>query len=595
MTKITPYQASFTSGELSPKLWGRIDLDQYYSAGAEVLNFGILPYGPLTRRNGTEFIAAAKSTAVRLISFTYSITQSVIIELGDHYARFYYMGGQIVTTGNVPYEIATPWSAAEVPALRFAQSGDILFYAHKNYAPGKLSRYGWTDWRIEGITFTAQPAEWGLGNYPQQVCFMDQRLIYASTPRESQKIWASRTGQFTDFTLKTVITSGSTTETDVLDTDGIAYTISTSDLNPITWLVPIDILAIGTMSSECKAAASALNESFTPSNFRVTPQTNYGSADLPAYSLGSGVIFIQRTSNRVRLFDYQYLNNKWEAVDLTIMADHVCAAGVTDLAVTMVKDTIFWVVLSDGRLAGFTYEKQQKVNAWHRHKIAGGQVKAIAAIPSTGSDEVWLIVQRTINGASVKYVERLAPTMPDVFNPENAAFLDSHKIYSGAATTSIPGLSHLEGKTVGVLVDGWVHPDVVVTGGAITLQKAGSKVCVGLKFLSRFVSMEIESQQNLTKGLNKRLYKADISLYNSLGAKVGSIPGSVTDFSSAKLEEIFFGPTDVMDKACPLFTGIKRVNVSGNNSEDVRLVVQTDYPLPMTLRGVKYHMEVKDE
>ena len=79
MAKITPYQASFTSGELSPKLWGRIDLDQYYSAGAEVLNFGVLPYGPLTRRNGTEYVATAKSSAVRLVSFTYSINQSVII------------------------------------------------------------------------------------------------------------------------------------------------------------------------------------------------------------------------------------------------------------------------------------------------------------------------------------------------------------------------------------------------------------------------------------------------------------------------------------------------------------------------------------
>ena len=595
MAKITPYQASFTSGELSPKLWGRIDLDQYYNAGAEVLNFGVLPYGPLTRRNGTEYVATAKSSAVRLVSFTYSINQSVIIELGDHYARFYYMGGQILTGGGAVYEVATPWAAADVPGLRFAQSGDILFYAHKSYAPGKFSRYGWTDWRFEAITFTAQPTEWVAGNYPQQVCFMDQRLIYACTPNENQKIWASRVGQFTDFTMKTVITSGSTTETDVLDTDAIAYTISASDLNPIAWLVPTDILAIGTLSSECKAAASALNEALTPSNFRVTPQTNYGSANLPAYPFGSGVIFIQRTSNRVRLFDYQYLNNKWEALDLTIMADHICAAGVVDLAVSMVKDTIFWVVLKDGTLAGFTYEKQQKVNAWHRHTISGGQVKAIAVIPSAESDEVWLLVQRTINGVTTKYVERLAPPMPDVFNPVNAAFLDSHKTYSGASTTHITGLGHLEGQTVGVLVDGWVHPDMTVQGGEINLQKAGSKVCVGLKFLSRFVSMEIEAQQNLTKGINKRIYKADISLYNSLGAKAGMLAGSTTDFSSAKLEEIYFGPTDSMDAAQPLFTGIKRVNISGGTHEDVRLVVQTDYPLPMTLRGVKYHMEVKDE
>lgn len=92
--------------------------------------------------------------------------------------------------------------------------------------------------------------------------------------------------------------------------------------------------------------------------------------------------------------------------------------------------------------------------------------------------------------------------MPDVFNPENAAFLDSHKIYSGAATTSIPGLSHLEGQTVWVLVDGWVHPDVVVTGGA---QSLFMKVCSkGVKCFYRALSrLGSRAQQNLTKGLNK--------------------------------------------------------------------------------------------
>jgi hypothetical protein len=57
--------------------------------------------------------------------------------------------------------------------------------------------------------------------------------------------------------------------------------------------------------------------------------------------------------------------------------------------------------------------------------------------------------------------------------------------YSGSATASVSGLAHLEGKTVQITADGAVHPDLVVSSGAITLNYTAADIKVGLKYVSK--------------------------------------------------------------------------------------------------------------
>lgn len=91
---------SFNSGELSPLLDGRSDLEKYYSGSRLLENMIPLPYGPATRRPGTYFVSEIKdnSKKARLISFQYSTEQAYILEFGDQYIRFYKDKGQIVYT-----------------------------------------------------------------------------------------------------------------------------------------------------------------------------------------------------------------------------------------------------------------------------------------------------------------------------------------------------------------------------------------------------------------------------------------------------------------------------------------------------------------
>ena len=157
MPRLTPVQTSFTAGEISPRLQARFDLDAYYNGAAKLVNFVCLPHGPIIKRQGTTFIAEAGSKDPRLIPFKFSVTQSMVLEFGEHYIRFYFKGGQLTNPDGTPYQITSPYSEAQAKEIDFAQSGDTIFIVHPRIAPQKLVRYRNTNWTITPETFVAQP------------------------------------------------------------------------------------------------------------------------------------------------------------------------------------------------------------------------------------------------------------------------------------------------------------------------------------------------------------------------------------------------------------------------------------------------------
>lgn len=158
MPKASPIIHSFNAGELSPTLKGRIDLEKYRSGCETMSNFLPQVSGAARKRTGTRFVNEVKdsSTAVRLLRFEYSTEQAYVLEFGDEYIRFYANGG-VVLDGGAPYEIVSPYAAADLAGIQYAQSADVVYIAHKDYPPHKLSRFGATDWTIEPIEFNWPP------------------------------------------------------------------------------------------------------------------------------------------------------------------------------------------------------------------------------------------------------------------------------------------------------------------------------------------------------------------------------------------------------------------------------------------------------
>ena len=148
---------SFAGGEVSPQMFGRID-DTKFQAGLETChNFLCLPQGPIERRPGFEFVREVKdsSKGVRLIPFVFNNSQTMVIELGDKYARFHTEGKTLLDASGVPYEIETPWGQEDVFDIHYVQSADVMTLVHPSHAPRELKRYSATDWRINTINFGA--------------------------------------------------------------------------------------------------------------------------------------------------------------------------------------------------------------------------------------------------------------------------------------------------------------------------------------------------------------------------------------------------------------------------------------------------------
>lgn len=157
-------QPSFTTGELSPSLYGRVDLARYYTALKTCRNFIVQPYGGVINRPGTRFVREVKDSAraVRLIDFVFSSDQTYAIELGHLYLRFYSGGGIVVypvghASAGQPVEVSTPWVEADLPKIKFTQSADVMTLCHPSYAPRQLSRLSHESWTLTEFDTTGGP------------------------------------------------------------------------------------------------------------------------------------------------------------------------------------------------------------------------------------------------------------------------------------------------------------------------------------------------------------------------------------------------------------------------------------------------------
>ena len=151
------YQQAFNGGEISPEMYGRAADPKYQSGLAKCTNFLIDPRGPAVARPGFQHVNSTKyaDKKARLLPFTFSTTQAMVLEFGDKYIRFHTAGQTVLKSDGTPYEIASPYAADDVFDIHYDQSGDIITLVHPNHAPRELRRYGPTDWRLVIPSFTS--------------------------------------------------------------------------------------------------------------------------------------------------------------------------------------------------------------------------------------------------------------------------------------------------------------------------------------------------------------------------------------------------------------------------------------------------------
>ncbi|MGU3629838.1 hypothetical protein [Comamonas sp. C24C] len=155
MANIRSFSRSFAGGELTPQFFGQVADAKFQTGLAVCRNFVVLPHGPVQNRAGFAFVRAVKDSAkrVRLLPFTYSTTQTMVLEFGDGYIRFHTQGATLESSPGVAYEVATPYLQADLFDIHYVQSADVLTLVHPGYAPMELRRLGALNWTLTAIQF----------------------------------------------------------------------------------------------------------------------------------------------------------------------------------------------------------------------------------------------------------------------------------------------------------------------------------------------------------------------------------------------------------------------------------------------------------
>ena len=212
-------------------------------------------------------------------------------------------------------------------------------------------------------------------------------------------------------------------------------------------------------------------------------------------------------------------------------------------------------------------------------------VESIASISgSLNEDELWVIVKRTINGVTRRYVECFTDFDFDELDAEVFHFLDSGLSYDGTATTSITGLDHLEGENVQILADGATHDNKIVSSGSITLDRSAKKVKVGLPYDSILQTMRLEggsaTGEGTSQGKVKRISKVVLRLFETVGAKCGP--------SLTKLDIVPFRTTsDTLDQpVSTLLSGDKTLEFDDDYNTNSYIYVVQNQPLPLSVLAI---------
>ena len=282
---------------------------------------------------------------------------------------------------------------------------------------------------------TTATASWRLGvwstttGYPAAVTFHQNRLCFAGPSDNPQRIDMSRTGDFENF---------APTEPDaaVVDDNAVTNTLSADTVNAVRWITDDEKgLLAGTVGGEWMLRPSDTGGVTTPANVQSKRSSAYGSGNIQPLRAGRAVLFVQKALRKVRELAYVFEDDGFRAPDLTLVAEHVSYSGVVEMTAQAEPQSLAWFPLVDGTLICLTYERDQQVVGWSRHILGGvsdagttqAKVESVAVVPNSAGtfDELYMIVQRYINGAVRRYVEYLKPHWDENNDQEDAFFVDS--------------------------------------------------------------------------------------------------------------------------------------------------------------------------
>jgi len=408
------------------------------------------------------------------------------------------------------------------------------------------------------------------GKYPSAVTFHDQRLMMARTRDLPNAAWGSQPSDFENMDLSRPAKPD----------DAISFALVGERVNSVNQLVSMDDLLAMTSNAIYAVYGEQSGSALTPAFITPKRQNSRAAGRLNPIVIDDVVFYRPNKGSSIRTLGFQFEVDGYKSNNISIFSPHFFAGfEILDWAYVEDPYSAIFMVRNDGALLCFTWEAEQQV--WGFSLLeTDGLFKRVAAISEGGYDRLYALVERTINGVTRKFHERLA--LPHVDDITTACHLDCAitQVYNPARNV-IDGLYHLEGETVACYYDGYVETGLVVAGGTVTLPNgyAASVATVGLPYVGVIETLPLvfESRSGSRHVDTQNVSRMVVRCIDTRGIEVGITGTTLEAVTEREGGEI--GLDDVHQRDY-------EVSPPGSWESAQTLTIEQNQPLPAHITGI---------
>lgn len=411
-------------------------------------------------------------------------------------------------------------------------------------------------------------------DYPGAVSYFEQRRWFGGTRNRPNNLWATRPGTEADMSYSLPSQSD----------DRIAVRVAAREANRILHIVPLSHLILMTGAAEWRV--SPLNsDAITPESMSVRPQSYVGASNVQPLVIGASMIYGAGRGGHLRELGYNYEAGGYISADVCLRAPHLFDnKTIVDLAYSQAPSPVVWAVSSSGKMIAMTYVPEQQVGGFSTIETKG-TIESVCVVAEGDEDIVYVEVLRTINGQTVRFVERMVERRYTEL--KECIFVDCAGTYRGEARTEITGLSWLEGETVNILADGSVEPPQVVKDGKITLTYPAEVVHVGLPFTADMKTLPVAmalQDGSYGSGHKKNVREVFFRVVNSSGTQAGPSFDKLAEYPARSTEFAGSAPDPITDEV--------GFQIQPQWSYGGQVCVRQKYPLPLRIVSMTTVLEL---
>lgn len=448
---------------------------------------------------------------------------------------------------------------------------------------------------------------WSLRRgFPRAVQFHQQRLFWGGTTTSPDTIWASQVGDYIE-------TSKADPTSTFVSSDALKLSFATNSLSTINFMSSGKrYLEIGTDQREVNLQEATQELAAAGIVYVASYESSEGSKYIQPVRVNNTLIFLDSFAQKAKEYSYDYREEAYKTSDLNYFSSDIFKSIEygdhcipKEMCYQRVENSIVWFNCLNS-LVGLTRNKEYGIFGFHRHYLGGSKIDgnsddlpvidSICQISIDGNDEVYMAIQRTINGSEVLYLEKFsyefdADTMDSVIGDRE--FVQKFPVYMDCAhiintndlgAESIWDLSTLKNETVHVIADGFYLGELTVgSDGNLDTTDEYTWIIAGYNYIADIVPIALQSNSLFGSGLGqiKRVEELTILFHRTVYAKFGILT------NENNLESINFRPASTpANTPTPLFTGeiVKKLTASYETRQNI--IIRSDLPLPMQVTAI---------